>query len=79
MRRLNETLCYSCSQLQKKRALTAEKDLALNMLDSGYNHDHSATATVSTDQSAEVKERDTQEKNHAIMDLFAISMVCDYT
>jgi hypothetical protein len=72
-------MCYSCSQHQKKRALTAEKDLAMNMLDSGYNHDHSATATASTDQSAEIKARDTQETNHAMMDLFAISMVSDYT
>jgi uridylate kinase len=72
-------LRYSYSQHQKKRALTAEKGLALNMLDSGYNHDHSATATASTDQSAEIKARDTQEINHAVMDLFAISMVSDYT
>jgi hypothetical protein len=79
MRRLNETLCCLCSQNQKKRALTAEKDLALNMLDSGYNHDHSAAATASTDQSAEIKARDTKEINHAVTDLFAISMVSDCT
>lgn len=54
------------------------------MLDSSYNHDHSATSIGSTDQSAELQARNTQETNHAglspgMMDLFAVSMVSDYT
>lgn len=53
------------------------------MLDSGYNHDHSAVLIESTDRSTESKVSNTQETDHAedvypdMTDLFSVSMVSD--
>ena len=55
------------------------------MLDSGYNHDHSATVIEITDRSTESKISNIQETNHAedvypdMTDLFSVSMVSDYS
>lgn len=57
----------------------------MNMLDSGYNHDHSAAVIDSTDRTTESKVSNIQETNHAedvypdVADLFSVSMVSDYS